>query len=118
MHFCALAKRYVPGSLKQVLISSVETSPRMTRLARAVILISCFLIAVDALAATASTYYIDYAGGSDSNNGTAKTTPWQHLPGMPGCQAQCASASPGPGDQFILKGGVTWPNSSLGWEWT
>jgi hypothetical protein len=118
MHFCALAKRHVPGSLEQVLISSVETSPRMTRSARAVILISCFLIPADALAATATTYYVDYAGGSDSNNGTAKTTPWQHLPGMPGCQAQCSSASPGPGDQFILKGGVTWPNSSLGWEWT
>lgn len=87
----------------------------MVRLARAVIFISCFLIATNAFA---TNYYIDYSSGSDSNSGTSNQSPWQHLPGMPGCHAQCAAASPQPGDQFILKGGATWPNSSLGWEWT
>jgi hypothetical protein len=31
--------------------------------------------------ASATTYYVA-ANGADSNNGTAKTTPWQHAPGM------------------------------------
>jgi hypothetical protein len=87
----------------------------MAKLIRAITLISCFLIAAEAFA---TTYYIDYASGNDSNNGTPKTSPWQHLPGMPGCHAQCAASTPQPGDQFIFKGGVTWPNSSLGFEWT
>jgi hypothetical protein len=87
----------------------------MVKLARAVILMSCFLIAADALA---TSYYIDYATGNDSNSGTSKTTPWQHAPGMTGCVSNCASDSPKGGDSFILKGGVTWPNAALGWDWT
>src|ERR1700683_21618 len=38
-----------------------------------------------------SCYYIA-ANGSDSNNGTSETSPWQHAPGMPACSATCASA--------------------------
>jgi hypothetical protein len=87
----------------------------MHRLSRIAIVL-CLLLASGS--AFAATYYIDYSSGNDSNNGTSKTTPWQHLPGMPGCQGQCSAAAPQPGDQLILKGGVTWPNASLGWEWT
>jgi hypothetical protein len=65
--------------------------------------------------AYATSYYIDYAGGSDSNSGTTKTTPWQHAPGMNGCTATCAAASLKGGDSVILKGGVTWPAAALGW---
>jgi hypothetical protein len=70
--------------------------------------------------ASATTYYIDYASGSDANSGTSKTAPWIHLPGMQGCSSVCSSASPNPGDSFILKGGVTWPNSSfpISWSWS
>lgn len=67
---------------------------------------------------TATTYYVDYTNGSDSNSGTSKTSAWQHAPGMRGCSASCASASPKAGDSIILKGGVTWPNASLPWNWT
>jgi hypothetical protein len=86
----------------------------MVRLARVVILLSCFLLAADAFA---TTYYIDYSSGSDSNNGTSKTTPWQHAPGMQNCTGSCGAANPQPGDQFIFKGGVTWPGSVFTWQW-
>ena len=32
--------------------------------------------------ASVTTYYIDYDGGSDSNNGTSKDTPWKYAPGI------------------------------------
>jgi hypothetical protein len=70
--------------------------------------------------ANATTYYIDYASGNDANNGTSKTSPWQHVPGMNGCTGNCAAASPQAGDQIILKGGVTWPNAAfpITWKWS
>src|SRR5258708_7755590 len=70
--------------------------------------------------ASATTYYIDHGSGSDANNGTSKTTPWMHAPGMLGCTAICASTTPNQGDSFILKGGVTWPNAVFPdhWVWS
>jgi hypothetical protein len=63
------------------------------------------------------TYYIDATGGLDGNTGTAKITPWKHLPGM-------ATATHGyipvAGDIFILKGGETWLNADfpITWNWS
>jgi len=86
------------------------------------------LFAVTALVcvgqASATTYYIA-ANGSDANNGTTKTTPWLHAPGMPNCAGTCASHTPAPGDSFIFRGGDTWHfgNSGLSpytggtWNW-
>jgi len=77
-------------------------------------------------AAPAQTYYVDYQNGNDSSDGLTKSTPWKHAPGMRGCSNNCAAyqtAHPDPlgttsaGDQFILKGGVTWPNAALSWVW-
>jgi len=70
--------------------------------------------------ASATTYYIDYASGSDANSGTSKTAPWMHAPGMQGCSSACASTAPKPADRFVLKGGVTWPNASFPilWSWS
>jgi len=72
------------------------------------------------VAASATTYYIDYAAGSDSNSGTSTAAPWQHMPGMHGCIATCAKTTPKAGDSFILKGGVTWPNAAfpITWSWS
>jgi hypothetical protein len=74
-------------------------------------------------ASFATTYYIA-ANGSDSNNGTSKTTPWLHAPGMTGCSANCAAKTPQGGDQFIFRGGDTWHHSASGrtpqgapWSW-
>lgn len=61
-----------------------------------------------------TTHYISKSLGSDSNNGTSKSTPWGHLPGMPSCTGNCAAYSPVAGDQFILYGGDTWVASDLG----
>ena len=86
----------------------------MVRLARVFTLLACFLVAANAFAST--TYYIDYASGNDSNNGTSKTSPWQHAPGMQTCTGLCSSTTINPGDSIILKGGVTWPNASFMWN--
>lgn len=64
--------------------------------------------------ALATTYYVDFAGGADTNNGTATGTPFKHAPGMLGCASNC-NITPVCGDNFYLKGNVTWPNASLGW---
>jgi len=83
-------------------------------------LVICFLAGETAFA---TTYYIA-ANGSDSNNGTSKTTPWLHAPGMPNCAGTCASKTPQIGDQFIFRGGDSWhyntgtPLIGGTWSWT
>ena len=85
----------------------------MARLARTTMLLFCTFLAGSAFAAT---YYVDYSSGSDSNNGTSKTSPWKNAPGMHSCAGVCASTTINPGDSIILKGGVTWPNASFMWN--
>src|SRR3989344_2719725 len=79
-----------------------------------------------ACAIITQTFYIDYDGGSDSNDGTSKNTPWKHAPGMNGCSDNCAvyqtdhsssAGTTGAGDEFIFKGGVTWANEVFTWDW-
>jgi hypothetical protein len=69
--------------------------------------------------AAQTTHYIA-ANGSDLNNGTSKSTPWAHLPGMVACTASCATYTPSPGDSLILRGGDTWTNSNfpIAWAWS
>lgn len=66
---------------------------------------------LQAAGSTARTFYVDFAGGSDSNNGTSKSTPWKHAPGMTGCGGVCHSTALVGGDTVIFKGGVTWTGS-------
>jgi len=66
-----------------------------------------------------SFYFIDYAGGSDSNAGTSESSPWQHMPTCANATSTAASHTPGSGEGWILKGGVTvdyhcWP-ANLPW---
>ncbi len=69
--------------------------------------------------ATATTqariYYIDFQNGSDSNNGTSTSTPWQRAPGMQGFSG---TYTHNPGDQFIFRGGITWDNTIAPWNIT
>ncbi len=65
-----------------------------------------------------SCYYIDFSAGSDSNNGTSKSSPWKHAPGMQGCSSTCASTTPRGGQGFIFKGGVTWDYTTQLWTWS
>ena len=85
----------------------------MARLARFLLLPCCVMLASNLFGAT---YYIDYNAGSDGNNGTSKTSAWQHAPGMQTCTNLCRSATINAGDSIILKGGVTWPNASFMWS--
>src|SRR6266849_6576900 len=66
-----------------------------------------------AAAQSGRTFYIDYAGGSNSNAGT-KASPWKtHTYMQTGSACTGSGSAPGyshqAGDQFIFKGGVTWP---------
>jgi hypothetical protein len=78
------------------------------------ILILGFLLgSTPSRAQTGRTFYIDYASGSNSNNGTSTATPWKTHPYMTH-SAGCDSATPPAyshvaGDAFIFKGGSTWP---------
>ena len=59
-------------------------------------------------------YFIDYASGSDSNSGTSESSPWQHMPTCNNATTTAAAHTPGAGEGWILKGGVTvdyhcWP---------
>lgn len=62
-----------------------------------------------------ATYYIDSAGGADTNNGTSTNSPWKHVKGMTGCSNVCSSTTLAGGDKVIFKGGVTWTSS---FPWT
>lgn len=62
-----------------------------------------------------ATYYVDFTGGADTNNGTSTSTPWKHIKGMKGCANICTSATLAGGDTVIFKGGVTWTAS---YPWT
>jgi hypothetical protein len=86
----------------------------MAKFVRILLLASCVLMFGDNLFAT--TYYIDYSSGTDSNSGTSKTSPWQHAPGMQACTNLCSSSQINAGDSIILRGGVTWPNASFQWK--
>jgi hypothetical protein len=71
-------------------------------------IIAGLLVLFWATFANAATYYIDHSGGADTNNGTAKITPWAHAPGMADCSNTCGTYSHANGDIFIFKGGETW----------
>ncbi|MGH8398293.1 MAG: DUF11 domain-containing protein [Gammaproteobacteria bacterium] len=84
----------------------------MRRLVVFAILLNVFLAA---RSASATTYYIDFFSGTDSNSGISQSAPWKHAPGMNGCAANCASTTPLAGDSLIFKGGVTWDYTI--WPW-
>jgi hypothetical protein len=66
---------------------------------------------------SANTFYVDLTSGSDTNNGTSKTTPWLHAPGMSGCASSCAANTPAAGNSYILKGGTS-ATLSAAWNWS
>jgi len=77
--------------------------------------LTLFFVAVCAMPLSAATYYVDFVGGSDSNNGTSKATPWKRTKGMAGCTGTCATTTLQAGDTVVFKGGVTWTAS---YPWT
>ena len=78
-----------------------------------------FAIALILLAASpafSTTYFIDYVGGANTNNGTSKATAWKTHPYMQ-TAAGCTTTGSAPtyvhsaGDVFTFKQGVSWPNA-------
>ena len=72
-----------------------------------VFLNACILYLTASTVVWGGTLYIA-ANGSDANNGTSKSTPWVHAPGMPNCTGSCAAHTPVAGDKFIFRGGDSW----------
>src|SRR6185295_13877984 len=76
-------------------------------------------------AQAANTYYIDYTGGADTNDGLQITSdgqghgPWKHAPGMAGQTGNPLTIDTNWGDysgySFIFKGGVRWDHNALPW---
>ena len=99
----AISNAYVPvrpaGGLSRV--------PAGEGIIGIVLFLFCSLLCLNAHAAT---HYIDFAAGSDSNNGTSMSTPWKRAPGMAGFAGAYSHQA---GDRFIFKGGVTWTSSAL-----
>jgi len=69
--------------------------------------ISAFACPATVPSGVTNCYYIDYAAGSDSATGTSETAPWQHAPAMANATGNAAAHTPGPGEGWIFKGGVT-----------
>lgn len=66
--------------------------------------------------AFATTYYVDYAAGSDAASGTSAATAWKHCPGDPNATGN-ANISLSPGDTVYFHGGVTY-HGNIGLNWS
>ena len=74
---------------------------------RFIILIPIFMFLL-AHSAFAATYYIDYVGGSDTNNGLSSSAPWKHSPGDTAAQNIPAATTLQAGDIVLFRGGVVY----------
>jgi parallel beta-helix repeat protein len=69
------------------------------------------------LAHGATVYYVDYANGSDSNNGKSSDSPFKHCPGDPNATSRTRFTRLSAGDTVILKGGVVY-KSTIHVKWS
>jgi len=74
-------------------------------------LVAVVIIALCTSSSSAATYYVDFAAGVDSNNGTSTGTPWLHCPGDASATSVPASTSLAAGDEVIFKGGTLYTNN-------
>ena len=63
------------------------------------------------LCATAATYYVDFAAGSDTSAGTSPDAAFKHSPGDPTAADQAKAVALVPGDTVLFKGGVVYRGS-------
>jgi len=54
------------------------------------------------------TYYVDYEGGDDGDDGLSEGSAWKRAPGDPAATGNPASIDLQPGDTVLFKGGVTY----------
>ncbi|MEJ2080306.1 MAG: right-handed parallel beta-helix repeat-containing protein [Acidobacteriota bacterium] len=86
----------------------MTVNPKRFRLFFGIFFFTVLMVTGAAASAFGATYYIDWGQGNDQNSGTSKSSPWKRHPYMNGWSG---SYSHSPGDVFIFRGGVTWPNS-------
>ena len=75
------------------------------------IMLACALALAASAPAWGATYYVDFEGGSDSNDGLSETAPFQHAPGDPEAAGNPAAVALAPGDTVLLRGGVVYRGS-------
>jgi len=63
--------------------------------------------------AVGTVYYVDFAGGSDTNAGTGPSAPWKHAPGDTDATGVPANTTLQPGDTVRFKGGVVYEGTVL-----
>jgi len=69
------------------------------------------------VAASGTTYYVDFAAGLDLNPGTNPSTPWKHAPGDANARGVPANLTLQPGDTVVFKGGVVY-NGTIVLPWS
>jgi parallel beta-helix repeat protein len=74
-------------------------------------LLTVSFLFVFSLSTLATTYYIDFDSGSDTNDGLLTTTAWKHAPGDENASNNAASVKLLPGDTILFKGGVNYRGS-------
>jgi len=82
------------------IITVVQSTAKLNFIALSLILL--------ARTASATTYYIDFQGGQDSNDGRSMAKPWKHHPYMPNW---LGAYSHSPGDRFVFRGSVKWDHT-------
>ncbi len=60
---------------------------------------------------TTTTFYVNYATGSDTNSGTSPKSPWKHAPGDPNATGNAAKVDLIGGDEVLFAGGVVYQGS-------
>ena len=85
--------------------TATPTAARLRKLA-GIALMSVLIAACGR--ATAATYYVDFAGGSDNAAGTSAAAAWQHAPGDGDASGSAGAARLRPGDTVRFRGGVAY----------
>ena len=81
--------------------------------------VTCLIVLLTSQIAIAATYFVDYVGGADANNGTATSSPFKHCPGDDNAIGTAASTTLAGDDIVIFKGGVIYAGSvDLDWSGT
>src|SRR5579859_1574651 len=62
---------------------------------------------------TGANYYVDFASGSDNNNGASAAAPFKHSPGDLAATGISSATGLRPGDAVFFKGGVVYQNPRI-----
>lgn len=76
-----------------------------------VLFVAIFLSLVSIVNAATSTYYVDFEGGNDANDGLSKESAWKHAPGDLQAEGNPAAIGLQPGATILFKGGVVYRGS-------